>query len=200
MHLKTVYPEKPIPMQDFDGQHYVKLLNEVLGTLTDPRRRLIMQSMIEHLLTEHGGRYAELMEICSQKTQSYQAWGLGAGLSGAGPQSYEELAAYYWDVVDSKAWMVHGELDKVIVGDDEIVLDGVLHQLVPTEMVEPLFGVTVDPAYRAYQMTKRLCIIFLFDEDGRTCGEHVYGNGPTTARDLTPVDDQSLPGLLRSPD
>lgn len=197
MHLKTVYQERPVPMQDFDGLHHVKVMKEVLDTLTEPRRRQIMRNMIEHVITECSGHYAELMATCSRKRQSYYSWGRGDPLPGSDPQSYEELEAYYRDLVDSRAWMAHGELDKVIVGDDEIVLDGVLHQLVPTEMVEPLFGVTVDPAYRAYQMTKRMCIIFMFDEDGRSCGEHAYGNGPTSARDLTPVDDQYLPDMFR---
>ncbi|MBI2311314.1 MAG: hypothetical protein HYU77_02280 [Betaproteobacteria bacterium] len=197
MHLKTVYKEKPVPMQDFDGQHHIKLLNEVLGTLTDPRRRQIMQNTIEHLTTLGSGHYAELMAACSRERQSYYSWGRGDPLPGTNPQSYEELEAYYKYVVDSRAWMVHAELDKIIVGDDEIVLDGVLHQLCPTELIEPMFGIQVDTAYRAYQMTKRMCMIFMFDEDGIGCGAHAYYNGPTSAKDLTPVADQYLPDIFR---
>jgi threonine dehydrogenase-like Zn-dependent dehydrogenase len=52
-------------------------------------------------------------------------------------------------------------------------------------------------SYRAYQLTKRLIITFMFDADGLSCGEHAYSDGPITAKDLTPVEDQYLPDLFK---
>src|SRR5258706_583462 len=54
------------------------------------------------------------------------------------------------------------------------------------------------PSYRAYQLTKRLIIIFFFDEDGLSCGEHAYSDGLITAKDFTPVEDQYLPDLFKA--
>jgi hypothetical protein len=199
MHLKQTIEEKPIAMQDFDPHAQVNTLRKVLESITDPRRRQILGNLIEHATVEGGGRYHELMASCSRKRQSYNQWGISDGAAVVkAPQSYAELEIYYKSVIDSKIWMLHYDLDKVIVGDDEVLLDGVLHQLYPTNFMEPLFQFKADPRYRAYQMTKRLSIVFTFDEDGLSSGEHSYANGPITAKDLTPVEDQYLPELFKA--
>jgi hypothetical protein len=59
-----------------------------------------------------------------------------------------------------------------------------------------LFRFEPNQDYRAYQLTKRLIITFMFDEDGLSCGEHAYSDGPITAKDLTPVEDRYLPDLF----
>jgi hypothetical protein len=198
MHLKQTIEEKPIAMQDFDPQVQVKTLRKVRDSITDPRRRQILDNLIEHAAVEGGGRYHELMASCSRKRQSYEQWGIGGPAAAQAPQSYAELEVYYKAVIDSKIWMLHYDLDKVVVGDDEVLMDGVLHQLYPAYLIEPMFQFKPDPRYRAYQMTKRLGIVFTFDEDGLSSGEHSYANGPITAKDLTPVEDRYLPDLFKA--
>lgn len=197
MHCQP-FDEKPIYMCDFDNTHHLKRMREELGRITEPRRRQILINMIEHAEAEGQGFYDDLMATCSRKQQSYFYWGSGArDASSYLPQSYVELEHYYKNLMDSKTWMLHYELDKIVVGDDAILVDGVLHQLYPTALIEPLFGISVNPEYRAYQMTKRLATSFLFDEDGKGCGEHAYNNGPIVANDFTPVDDCYLPGIFK---
>lgn len=193
------FAEKPLDMAHFDSMAQCKAMRRELDRLTDPRRRKILSNMIEHAEAEGQGRYDDLMASCSKKSQSYVFWGSGNNsITDYLPQSYEQLLGHYKGLMDSKTWMLHYELDKIIVGDDEILIDGVLHQLYPTALIEPLFGIAVDPKYRAYQMTKRLATLFLFDEDGVGCGEHAYANGPTKPEDLTPVEDRYLPDLFKA--
>jgi hypothetical protein len=199
MYRTEAAAESPIPMQDFDSHTQVKVLRKVLESITDPRRRLILARTIEHADAEGNGRYPELIATCSKQRQSYRYWGSGdSSLVPKTPQTYAELEVYYKGVIDSKTWMIHHELDKVIVGDDEVVMDGVIHQLYPTALIEPLFRFEPNQDYRAYQLTKRLIITFMFDNDGLSCGEHAYSDGPITAKDLTPVEDRYLPDLFKA--
>jgi len=198
MYLAKPYEEIPVPMQDFDTHIGVQSLRKVLETVTDPRRRQILTETIKHADAEGSGRYEALMATCSKKHQSYRFWGSGNSSAHETPQSYAQLEVYYKGLVDAKIWMIHHDLDKVVVGDDEVVMDGVLHQLFPTALIEPYFQFEPDPSYRAYQLTKRLIIIFFFDEDGLSCGEHAYSDGLITAKDFTPVEDQYLPHLFKA--
>jgi hypothetical protein len=199
MYRTQTAAESPIPMQDFDSHTQVRALRKVLESIIEPRRRQILAKTIEHADAEGNGRYPELIATCSKKHQSYRYWGSGdSSLVPQTPQSYAELEAYYKGVIDSKTWMIHHELDKVIVGNHEVVMDGVIHQLYPSALIEPLFRFKPDPAYRAYQLTKRLIITFMFDEDGLSCGEHAYSDGPITTKDLTPVEDRYLPDLFKA--
>jgi hypothetical protein len=185
-------------MQDFDTHIQLKSLRKVLETLTDPRRRQILTETIKHAEAEGSGRYEALMATCSKKHQSYRFWGSGSSSAHETPQSYAQLEVYYKGLIDSKIWMIHHDLDKVVVGDDEVVMDGVLHQLFPTALIEPYFRFAPDLSYRAYQLTKRLIITFFFDEDGLSCGEHAYSDGLITPKDFTPVADQYLPDLFKA--
>ena len=198
MYLKETYPEIPVPMKDFNTHVQVRVMRKVLETVTDPRRRQILITTIEHADAEGSGRYEDLIATCSKKHQSYRYWGSGDSSDHKTPQSYAELEVYYKGLIDSKIWMIHHDLDKVVVGDDEVVMDGVLHQLFPAALIEPYFRFKPDLSYRAYQLTKRLIITFFFDEDGLSCGEHAYSDGLITAKDFTPVTDQYLPDLFKA--
>jgi hypothetical protein len=193
MFLKTPYEEIPVPMERFDPTIHVKVLKQVLETIKEPHRRKILTNVIEHAAAEGDGRYEDLMATCSKRSQSYLSWG-----SGEQPRvnSYADLEVYYGSLIAAKVWMIHYDMDKVIVGDDAVMMDGVLHQLYPTELVPVAFKFELDPAYRAYQMTKRISVIFIFDEDGISCGEHAYANGPFVPQNFTPVEDQYLPSLF----
>lgn len=86
-------------------------------------------------------------------------------------------------------------MEKLCIGRDTLALDGIVHQLYPGALIEPLFGFAPDDPASVYQLSKRTCIWFVFDEDGKGCGEHAYSNGPTTPADLVPVAPELVPRL-----
>ena len=196
MYLTQPYEVRPIPMAQFDTTAQLTVLRQVLASIKEPRRRLILQNVIDHADAEAGGRYADLMATCSRKRQSY-LFSRDMGLLKL-PTSYAELETYYADIIASRTWMLHYELDKVVVGDDEVVLDGVMHQLYPTDLLAQLYpALALDPRHRAYQLTLRLCVMFLFDEDGLSAGEHAYGRGDISQDSFSPVEDRYLPDLFK---
>lgn len=193
------YPETPILMKDFDNSAHVKALKRELETIQDPRRRKILENSIEHAIAEGEGNYDRLMNSCSRKRQSYYFWGSAAGtVQNPVKSSYEELKAFYRAIIDSGAWNIHYDLDKIVVGDDAVVMDGVMHQIFPTAVVNAMMPYKLDETHQAYQMSKRLTVAFLFDEDGVSCGEHSYTNGPVSPNDFTPVDAQYVPASCKA--
>lgn len=190
MHRIDSFDEKPIDMKDFDPMAQVNTLKKVQETIKDERRRKILDNAINHAIAEASGNYEALMASCSRKRQSYMFWGATPGsLQHPVKSSYEELEKFYGGIIASGAWRIHFDVDKVVVGDDEIVMDGVMHQLYPTEILNAMMPFKVDSSHRAYQMTKRMAVTFMFDEDGISCGEHSYTNGPVVPGDFTPIPD-----------
>ncbi len=191
MYRTQAYEEKPIDMKDFDQWAQVNTLRQVRETIKDERRRKILDNAIEHAIAEATGNYEALMASCSRKRQSYMFWGAEPGsLQHPVKSSYEELEKFYGGVIASGAWRIHFDVDKVVVGDDEIVMDGVMHQLYPAALINAMMPFKVDPKHSAYQMTKRMAVTFMFDEDGISCGEHSYTNGPLVAGDFSPISEE----------
>ncbi len=179
-------PDSPLVVRD--------TIYEQLGPADRSR---LHRSVADLRIAQRSGRFADLMATCSKKRQSYVFSG-DPNRPQIQVSNHAELETYYRGLIDSRTWMLHYDLDKVTVGDDEIVLDGVLHQLYPTELVNRAFPFQLDPGYRAYQLTKRLCVIFLFDEEGLSAGEQAYSRGPIGPENFTPVEDEHLPALFRA--
>lgn len=189
MYVGYVLENRPISMKEFDPSNVVNVARRYLETIREPRRRQILENFIEHAEAEATGRYEDLMASCSRKRQQYATFGSDF----PAPQSYEELEAHYRGLIESNLYLIHFEVEKLIVGDDEIFLDGLVHQLYPGGMIGPLFGVQVDDESAVYQLTKRTGVAFVFDEEGKGAGEQAYSDGPTTLEDLVKLAPEEVP-------
>jgi len=196
MYAGQVLAERPLDMRRFDPLNVARVAEAHLATLDDPRQRQILQNFIEHAAAEATGDYARLMGSCSRRRQSYTAWGAGPGFAAHLPQSYEELEKHYHGLIAANIYLIHVEVEKLCIGRDTLALDGIVHQLYPGALIEPLFGFAPDDPASVYQLSKRTCIWFVFDEDGKGCGEHAYSNGPTTPADLVPVAPELVPAAF----
>ena len=135
----------------------------------------------------------KLMATCSQKEQTYAIYGSRFGA----PQSYAELEKHYAGLIQSNIYVIHFEVEKLVVGDDALVVEGLVHQLYPGELLEPLFGIVVDEKEAVYQATKRTCVFFVFDEEGMGSGEHAYSDGALTKDDVVKVPPEEVPEIFR---
>ena len=133
------------------------------------------------------------MNSCSQRSQSYAAYGAAEGFQSAQAQSYESLQAYYRGLIEMNIYLIHFELEKLIVGEDELVIEGVVHQLYSGEMLQRVHQIETGDPQAVYQLTKKTCVFFTFDEDGKCSGEQAYASGPATADDVTKVAVQLVP-------
>jgi len=189
MYIGRILEKKPIAMKEFDTMAVAKVARRHLETIREPRRRQILENFIEHAEAEGRGDYEALMASCSRKRQTYATHGSDF----PAPQSYAALEEHYRNLIAMNLYLIHFEVEKLAVGDDVVFVEGIVHQLYPGQLVEPLFGVSVQDPDAVYQLTKRTALTFVFDEDGKGAGEHAYTDGPTTADDLVALAPEEVP-------
>ena len=190
MYIGHIVENKPIAMKDFDPLAAAKTARRYLEAIKEPRRRQILEYFIEHAEAEATGEFDPLMESCSKKEQIYAIY---SGSKFGAPQSYEELVPHYRGLIEANIYVIHFDVEKLIVGTDALVIEGLVHQLYPSQMIEPIFGFAVDDTNAVYQATKRTCVFFVFDEEGKASGEHAYSDGDLTVDDLVKVAPEEVP-------
>ncbi len=193
MYVGRILVSEPIAMADFDPMNVVKVAKRHLASISDPRRRLILENFIEHATAEAQGDYEALMASCSREKQEYASY----GSEFAAPQSYAELEIHYRGLIDANMHLVHFAVEKLVVGSDVILVEGIVHQLYPGHMIRPLFGISVESESDVYQLTKRTSLTFVFDEAGKGAGEQAYADGPTTLADLVKVEPGDVPDAFK---
>ena len=189
MYVGRILENRPIPMSEFDPVAVVNIARRHRETIKEPRRRQILENFIEHAEAEALGNYEVLMASCSRKEQHYANY----GGSFAAPQSYAELEKHYRGLIETNIYLIHFEAEKLVVGEDVVVVEGLVHQLYPGALLKPLFGIDVDDPEAVYQATKRTCVLFVFDEDGKGAGEHAYSEGHLNAEDLVKLAPEEVP-------
>jgi len=194
MYIGHVLEKKPIDMKEFDTMSVARVARRVLQTIEAPRRRQILQNFIEHAEAEAAGDYETLMASCSRKRQHYAVYASNF----PAPQSYEELEKHYRGLIASNIYLIHFEVEKLVVGEDVVFVEGLVHQLYPGHLVQGIFDIDVDDPQAVYQATKRTALSFVFDEDGKGAGEHAYSDGPMTRSDLTKVPPELVPPAYHS--
>jgi hypothetical protein len=136
------------------------------------------------------GDFEALMASCSREMQSY------AGDDGAAADwqatSFEELRSCYRSLIEANIYLIHMDVEKLLVSDDEVVVAGVAHQLYRGDSLSR-FGIKAADPEGVYQLTKRVLIIVAFDERGKAGGEKAYLNGPVTASDFSQVPQELIP-------
>jgi hypothetical protein len=191
MYIGHVLENRPIDMKEFDPTALARVARSHLESIREPRRRQILENFIEHAEAEASGQYDRLMASCSKQRQSYTIYGAPGGE--LLPQSYPELEKHYHGLIAANLYLIHFECEKLAVGDDVLYVEGLVHQLYPGQLIEPIFGLAVDEPNAVYQLTKRTAITFVFDEDGLGAGEHAFADGPTTPQDLSKVAPELIP-------
>ncbi len=192
MYIGHRLEEKAIDMKDWNQMNVADRATELLDKVTEPRRRQILENFIEHATAECVGDYERLMASCSQKSQRYEVYGRDIDRSTL-PQSYQALEKHYYKLVEQNLYNIHTELESLSVGEDSLVLDTITHQLLSGANVLALLGIDMADPEGVYMVSRRLCIIFIFDEDGLGCGEHAYCCGPATKKHLTKIPPEQVP-------
>lgn len=193
MYAGKEIPTAPIDMAKFDVTSAAMVANDHLRTVTDPRARKILINFRDHALSECLGDHAALMATCSKKHQRYVIHGGELDLAHMQPQDYDALFDYYKALIDLNVYIIHTELEKLIVGHDGIMLDAVVHQVLSGSQIEDFFGLKGVERDTIYQTWCRAGIMFIFDEDGLGCGEHSFADGGLTLDRIRPIPEALIP-------
>lgn len=184
---------KPLDMNTFDPTNAARVANEHLKTISEPRRRQILINFRDHALAECMGDYDALMATCSQKSQSYIVHTPTTNtFSDHQPQSYEALLGHYKALIDLNMYVIHTDLRKLTVGDDELFIDVEHHQIIPGATARDIYSIPEADPDAVYEMFARIWIVFIFDEDGKGCGEHAY-SGLTSIDNLRKLEPEEVP-------
>lgn len=200
MYIGTKLPVEPLDMRKFDPTHLARMANDLLGRIDSPRRRQILINFRDHALAEALGDHTALMETCSRKSQRYEVFGTGADIAAKMmPDSYEALWHHYKALIDLRMYLIHTEPEKLIVGEDCVAIEGNVHQLMTGQTAQSFFGVTGLSPDAVYQNTARICVIFIFDDEGKGAGEHSYSHGGISHDTLTLVPPELVPAQFYAP-
>ena len=195
MNIHEVNPVAA-PMADmskFDPTHVARIANEHLKTISDPRRRKILINFRDHALAECMGDYEALMATCSKKRQNYIIHSPTKNpFSEHQPQSYEELLPHYKALIDLNMYVIHTDLKKLTVGDDELFIDASHHQIMPGQALADIYGIKEAEPDAVYEMFARIWVVFVFDEEGMGAGEHSY-SGITDINSIRKLETDEIP-------
>ena len=193
MYIGHEIPTGPIDMSQFDTSHAARVANEHLKSIQNPRRRQILINFRDHALAESLGDHTALMATCSQAQQRYVIHGSAIDTSHMQPQNYAEVFDYYKALIDLNLYLIHTELEKLSVGEDCLMLDAVVHQVVGGQSARDFFGIGEAQPDKIYQAWSRAAIMFTFDENGMGCGEHSYSDGGIHIGRMQEIPEELVP-------
>lgn len=193
MYAGKILEERHVEMEDFDQLAITKTARAELEKIKEPHRRAILENFIEHAESECTGNYERLIESCSTKHQTYAVYGCSEFQKSIQPQDVEGMKEFYHMLIASNVYLIHGEVEKLIVGDDGIYVEMMLHQLYPGEIIPAAFGFEFGEEGEVYQLSQRVATVFVFDEDGKGCGEHSWTDGVTRPEQLRKEDPRKVP-------
>jgi hypothetical protein len=174
-----------------------RVANEYLKEISDPRRRQILINFRDHALAECLGDHEALMATCSKGRQTY-AVHTDPELNAIQPTDWDSLFDYYKMLIDTNMYVIHAECEKLTVGDDEIFLDVVFHQIYPGNMLRDFLGIDGVDEHAIYDGITRACVCFLFDENGMGCGEQAYAGGKLSADNVVKLEAHEVPAQFTS--
>ena len=198
MYIGHTIPQRPISFDEFDPDYLANYVRENILPTLEGRRKQICQNFVDHATHECKGDLSGLLGTCSKKSQDYRRWGSGDDglMDGIQPQSYDELEVFYGNLMAFTLFVIHLELEKFVVGEDTLCIEGNVHQMYPAAMLPVAFGLDVDDAdddEAVYMLTIRMALFFIFDEDGIGTGEQSYTNGDPTIESFVKVPKDKVP-------
>ncbi|MCA2245447.1 hypothetical protein JF781_24185 [Mycobacterium sp. WUMAC-067] len=182
----------PQSIAEFDTGAFPRALAGLRDQTRSLRHRALLENLIAHAELENAGDLEGLTRLLSQTRQSYATFG---PLSSQLVSSYEEAVAMYRLMIATGTTTHQYSADHITVLDHAIITAGTMHLLCPGELVREMWRVDVDDPTVAHQLSMRLALVFLFDEDGLSAGEHSYGAG---APIVTPIDGEPPAAFLQA--
>jgi hypothetical protein len=173
-------------MEIVDRGLSARRVQERLDRTDDARERAMLTTVREHLQAEADVDVDRLVSTLSDQPD-YHLWNAGRDI---GPGNFDEVLAYYRDLVAVKRHILEFDIERIVVDQDTVVTEGWIRALNPGSVARAR-GWVVDDEDATYLVTQRVVIFWPFDAEGRMTGEDGYANlDPHAARKLA---DDELP-------
>lgn len=147
---------------------------KLLGEEDDPRRRQILETIIQHSKSEAAADFETLMSTVASNAhyKSYAAADPEMNQANS-PQGHAGVAAYYTGIVESGCHLLEHDVERMVVGRDAITTEGELRMAYPGVILNAM-GIEVPDPEGLYLYQQRLLIVWEFDEEGRVLCEDSY--------------------------
>ena len=166
-------------------------VEERLATTENPRQRLLLQVLLDHLEAEATKDFDRLLSTLSNDPQ-YHFWIPDAGFD-AGPKGHDAVTAHYTQLYEEGRNVVQYDIERIVVDDHCIVTEGVFHQVYPGRVLVGR-GLEVDDPASPYALTMRLVLFWPYDDEGKLTGEDSYSDGLMfTPERITKLSPEDLP-------
>jgi hypothetical protein len=156
---------------------------------TDPRRRLVLTNLRDHLQAEATANFEQLLGTLGADPE-YHFWIEGNGFGG-GPKGLAAVTNHYENLYVERRHVVEYDIERIVVDDDCIVTEGPFRQVYPGTVLQRR-GAEIDDPEAAYLVTVRVVLFWPYDADGRLVGEDSYADGamftPERIQKLAPED------------
>jgi hypothetical protein len=171
---------------DFDQSISWRELEARLERTSNPRHRVMIQTVIDHARAEARGDVDGLMATLADDPQ-YHFWSAGQDW---GPKGRAGVRSFYEQFVASGAGFFESYKPRIVVDDDNVVTESVMRGIVPGAVAQAR-GCDVDDVDGHYLVTARTAIFWPFDEACELIGEDSYGSADVTQCER--VSDHELP-------
>lgn len=167
-----------------DPSKTVAKVDEKIAATSNPRHLKMLRNFREHLILETGGKDVDALMATQIEEPYYRFWGSGTG--DYGPKGGASVRAHYQGMVDMGTYRLQQDVDRLMVDDNYVFVDGELHILFPGKTCIA-WGLNVDDPEADYIYSYRSATLFKYDDEGNCYGEDTYSDGLPSLERLVKV-------------
>jgi hypothetical protein len=147
-------------------------VEERLDRETSPRKRALLENVLAHMKAESVPDLDGLMTTLGPHPD-YHFWG---PTGDTGPKGTDAVRAFYTAFASSGAHRLEYDVERLVVDDDCVVLEGVMRIIYPGRTLAAM-GRTVDDPDGWYLYEDRMVTFWPYDENAKLIGEDSYTVG-----------------------
>lgn len=150
------------------------MAEKLLDTETDPRRKQLLETLVQHAKSEAKPDFEALMATVAPNAHYHNYSDASDPVHS--PKGKDGVAAYYKMIVEGGLGRLEHACERMAVGTDSITTEGELTMAYPAAVLQGM-GIDVPDANGLYLYQTRLLIVWEFDENGLVLCEDSYDGG-----------------------
>ena len=156
-------------MTTLDSRRNWAIIDTLLENESNTWRAQMLTQLKEHVQAECGGDLEALMATLVDDPLLHN-W---AGTTDSGPKGYDDLRAFYSNLITSGSNRFEYAIERIVIGDDTLVTEGEIKVPFAGKMLKAMGIEDVnEDAY--YATVGRTVTFWPFAPDGRIIGEDIY--------------------------
>jgi hypothetical protein len=145
----------------------------LLGLVTDPRQRLMLENFRRHSMLEVSGRWPEIVD--PHMTIEHPVYRIAAGARTEVFDGLDAVAGFYRDLTDGGMNVLFPVWERMAVSDWGLTFESKIAHFVPGHLM-PALGLEVEDSAPTYLLTQRVSNVWPYSDESlpRLMGENVY--------------------------